>query len=202
VRYLSPDPSQAFETANEIHIPVGQPVRVRVIGGDVIHSFWVPQLAGKTDTIPGRTNVAWIEAERPGVYQGQCTEYCGLQHANMAFQVIAESPEAFAAWRANQLRPAAAPADETVRQGQALFADRCGRCHTVRGVTVGRLIGPDLTHLMSRAALAAGTEPNTPAGLSGWISNPQALKPGALMPVTYLSGPQLESVTAYLETLK
>jgi cytochrome c oxidase subunit 2 len=202
VRYLNPDPSQVFETANEIHIPVGQPVRVRLIGGDVIHSFWVPQLAGKTDTIPGQTNVTWLQANVPGRYAGQCTEYCGLQHAHMAAFVIADPPEVFEAWRERQLQAAAPAGAGPPAVGEALFVQRCGACHTVRGSAARGVAGPDLTHLMSRATLAAGAVPNTVSGLAGWIANPQALKPGARMPATGLSGRELGQVSAYLETLQ
>jgi cytochrome c oxidase subunit 2 len=191
-------PARSFETANEVHIPVGQPVRIELLGGDVIHSFWVPQLAGKTDTIPGRTNVTFIQADRPGVYRGQCAEYCGLQHAHMAFTVVAEPPEAFAAWRAHQMAPAAAGRSD----GEQLFVGRCGGCHAVRGVSAGKPDAPDLTHLMSRSTIASGAAPNTLASLSGWTANPQGVKPGALMPTLYLSGTELGAVAAYLVTLK
>ena len=200
-RYVGADPSQTFVTANEIHIPVGRPVLVKLKGADVIHSFWIPALAGKTDTIPGRTNLTWLQADRPGTYRGQCTEYCGLQHAHMAAFVIAETPEAFEAWRQGQLRPAP-PAAPAAVSGEALFVARCGTCHRVRGTGAGGRLGPDLTHLMSRATLAAGVVPNTPAGLAGWIANPQALKPGARMPASGLDGVELGQVTAYLGGLK
>jgi cytochrome c oxidase subunit 2 len=200
-RYLSADPAQTFVTANEIHIPVGRPVLVKLNGADVIHSFWIPALAGKTDAIPGRTNLTWLQADRAGTYRGQCTEYCGLQHAHMAAFVIADPPDAFEAWRQGQLQPAA-PGAGSEAAGEDLFVTRCGACHTVRGTGAGGVAGPDLTHLMSRATLAAGTVPNTVSGLDGWIANPQALKPGARMPATELSGPELGQLTAYLETLK
>ena len=202
VRYLGADPAQTFTTANEIHIPVGQPVLVKLFGGDVIHSFWAPALTGKTDTIPGRTNLTWLQADRPGVYFGQCTEYCGVQHAHMAFSVVAQSPNAFAAWRAAQLPAASAPEGADAVQGQSVFVTSCGKCHTIRGTGSLGNKGPDLTHLMSRAHIAAGLLDNNIDNLSGWISDPQALKPGALMPATYLSGLQLHAVVAYLETLK
>ena len=200
--YDPTDAGKAFQTANELHIPVGQPVRVELVSQDVIHSFWVPQLAGKTDTVPGRTNLAWIEADRPGAYLGQCTEYCGAQHAHMAFKVIAEPAAAFEAWRQAQLQPAAATAPPDAAAGQQLFIDRCGACHTVRGTDAGGGTGPDLTHLMSRTTLASGTIANTPSGLMGWIANPQGVKPGTVMPTLYLSGTELAAVTSYLETLR
>jgi len=200
VRYLSDKPGETFVTANEIHIPVGRPVLVKLIGADVIHSFWVPALTGKTDTIPGRANLTWLQADKAGVYQGQCTEYCGVQHAHMAFSVVADPPQAFEAWRARQLAPEPEVAGADL--GAALFDARCGTCHTVRGTAAGGVVGPDLTHLMSRQTLAAGTLPNTPAALAGWIANPEGAKPGALMPATNLTGPQLNQIVAYLETLK
>jgi len=212
VRYLAPDPSQAFVTANEIHIPTGEPVLVKLIGADVIHSFWIPALTGKTDTIPGQTNVAWLQTDRPGVYEGQCAEYCGLQHAHMGLDVVAEPPAAFEAWRRGQLRPAPIPSDALALAGREVFLAHCGSCHTVQGVdtradaararAAGGALGPDLTHLMARSSLAARTVTNSVGGLSGWIANPQALKPGAKMPATFLSGPQLSATVAYLETLK
>lgn len=210
VRYLSDDPAKAFVTANEIHIPTGEPVLVKLVSADVIHSFWAPALTGKTDAIPGQINVAWLQADRPGRYHGQCAEFCGVEHARMGLDVIAEPPAAFEAWRQGQARPAAAPAAGTEVAGEAVFAGHCAVCHGLRGMTLpvvrapGKegVVGPDLTHLMSRETLAAGTVPNTVGGLSGWIGNPQALKPGAKMPKTYLSGPQLAAVVRYLETLR
>ena len=175
-RYLGHDPGEIFTTANEIHIPTGEPVLIRLISADVIHSFWIPALSGKTDTIPGQTNIAWLQTDQPGDYLGQCAEYCGLQHAHMAIRVMAQAPADFEAWRLGQIQPASSPA--------------------------GGIVGPDLTHLMSRQTLAAGAVPNDKSGLSGWIANPQALKPGAEMPATFLSGQQLSATVAYLETLK
>jgi cytochrome c oxidase subunit 2 len=210
VRYLSDNLAETFVTANEIHIPTGEPVLVKLVGADVIHSFWIPALTGKTDTIPGQTNVAWLQADRPGRYHGQCAEFCGIEHARMGLDVIAQRPAAFEAWRQGQARPAAAPRGGPEEAGEEVFAGHCAVCHGVRGMSlpvVRRLgddgvVGPDLTHLMSRETLAAGTVPNTVGGLSGWIGNPQALKPGAKMPKTYLSGPQLSVVVRYLETLR
>lgn len=194
-------PQQTFTTANEIHVPVGAPVLIKLRGADVIHSFWIPALTGKTDTIPGRTNIAWLQADRPGVYRGQCTEYCGEQHAHMAIAVVAEAPAAFQIWREAQLKDAAAAAPSSLL-GQRIFVQRCGSCHTVRGTEAGGVSGPDLTHLMSRRTIAAGLLPNTTGALAGWISDPQSLKPGALMPPTRLSASELDAVRAYLETLR
>ena len=191
----------AVTTANEIHIPAGQPILVRLRSDDVIHSFWVPALAGKTDTIPGRINLTWLQADRPGTYRGQCTEFCGMQHAHMAFAVVADPPATFARWRAAQALPAAAPAGEAA-VGEQVFLSHCAGCHAVAGSVAHGHKGPDLTHLMSRATIAAGLLDNNVNTLSGWISDPQALKPGALMPPTWLSGPQLHAVVAYLGTLQ
>jgi cytochrome c oxidase subunit II len=202
VRYTGAQPSDGFETANEIHIPVGQPVLVRLHTSDVIHSFWVPKLTGKTDVIPGQTNQSWMQAAAPGRYLGQCSEYCGYQHAHMQFEVVAESPEDFAAWKNKQLQPAAAPQGEAAMRGLQMLEFRCALCHQVRGTGAGAVTGPDLTHLMSRGSLAAGTLVNTPRNLVGWIQDPQDLKPGSLMPNQYLSAQQLSDVLAYLETLQ
>jgi cytochrome c oxidase subunit 2 len=200
--YASPDPAQRFSTANEIHIPVGVKVLVRLHGGDVIHSFWVPKLTGKTDTIPGQVNLSWLQADAPGVYRGQCTEYCGLQHAHMAFAVIADPPDRFAAWRQAQLQIAPPPATPQQARGLAIVETRCKECHTVRGTRANGDDSPDLTHLMSRRRIAGGVLPNNRAALGGWIEDPAGVKPGALMPPQHLSGPELQAVLAYLETLK
>jgi cytochrome c oxidase subunit 2 len=201
-RYLSSDPSKILTTANEIHIPVGKAVRVRLIGADVIHSFWVPALSGKTDAIPGQINETWLEAARPGRYRGQCTQYCGWQHAHMAFFVTAESPDKFQAWLSQQLQDTPPATSPETQKGEHLFEAHCGLCHAVRGTMANGTVAPDLTHLMSRETLAAGTLPNTPGNLAGWIANPQSIKPGANMPNLYLSGPELTAITSYLQTLK
>jgi cytochrome c oxidase subunit 2 len=200
--YLDKDPSQIFTTANEIHIPVGKPVRFALKGADVIHSFWVPSLGGKTDAIPGQTNVTWLQADRPGVYRGQCSEYCGQQHAHMDFVVFADAPDSFAAWRRAQVRPAKSAEGAEQQAGEQRFVARCGACHAVRGTRAGGAMGPDLTHLMSRSTLAAGALPNIPAYLSGWIADPQHFKPGSFMPTLDISGPDLASIRAFLVTLK
>ena len=200
--YVSDQPSKMFRTADDIHIPVGIPVQLNLIGDDVIHSFWVPALSGKMDTVPGQTNTLWIEADKPGVYRGQCTEYCGQQHAHMGFTVTADPPEAFQAWWAHQLEPAPEPANSQVAQGQAVFVTRCGACHAVRGSAAGGRVGPDLSHLKQRASLAAATLPNNSAQLSAWIADPQHIKPGSYMPRLDISGPDLASIRSYLDTLK
>lgn len=202
VEYAASNPVDVFETANEIHIPVGVPVLVRLRGADVIHSFWVPQLSGKTDAIPGQINLSWIQADRPGRYLGQCTEFCGYQHAHMQFEVVAESQDDFDRWLSGQRQAAQAPATQEEKRGLSLVEYRCGLCHRVRGTEAGAISAPDLTHLMSRRTLAAGTLLNNPGNLVGWIQNPQNLKPGNLMPNQYLSAQQLSDALAYLETLQ
>ena len=203
VRYLDPDPTKTIETANEMHVPVGQPVRLQLTSSDVIHSFWVPQLAGKTDVIPGQTNVAWLEADSAGVYRGACTEYCGLQHANMAVTVIAESPAAFTAWQVAQRASASPPSDPDAAAGLAVFQKAaCATCHAIRGSEALARVGPDLTHLASRLTLGAGTLENTRGNLAGWIGNSQAIKPGNDMPVMTIAPHDLQALLAYLETLK
>ena len=153
--YLNDDPSKTFVTANEIHIPVGKPVRFALKGEDVIHTFWVPSLGGKIQLIPGQTNLTWLEADRPGVYRGQCSQYCGQQHAHMVLTVFADPPKAFEAWREAQLRAASQPGSDEARLGEERFIERCGACHTVRGTRADGHVGPDLTHLMSRTTIAA-----------------------------------------------
>ena len=202
VHYSSPHPEENFATANEIHIPVGVKVLVRLHGGDVIHSFWVPKLSGKTDAIPGQTNLTWLEADLPGRYLGQCTEYCGYQHAHMQFEVVADSAADFKQWVSSQRAPAAPPTGDAQMRGMALVEYRCGLCHQVRGTAAGAISAPDLTHLMSRRTLAAGTLLNNPGNLVGWIENPQAVKPESLMPDQGLSAQQLSDTLAYLETLQ
>ncbi|MEO8308803.1 MAG: cytochrome c oxidase subunit II [Pseudomonadota bacterium] len=202
IRYVGEPPARTFVTANELHIPVGTPVSLRLIGDDVIHSFWIPALAGKTDVIPGQTNNAWIEADKPGVYRGQCSEYCGLQHAHMSAFVIAEPKRQFEAWWQQQLAPSQPPRSAQLVIGAELFRSRCAACHTVRGIGAGGILGPDLTHLMSRNTIAAGTFRNSPESLSRWIANAQALKPGSRMPQMDLTAPQLDAVTAFVQTLR
>jgi cytochrome c oxidase subunit II len=202
VVYLDQSPSQIFKTANEIHIPVGKPVRFALNGTDVIHSFWVPSLGGKTDAIPGQTNIMWLQADRPGVYRGQCSEYCGQQHAHMDFVVVADPPESFEAWRQAQVQSTSLVQSEVERDGEQQFIQRCGACHAVRGTRAGGALGPDLTHLMTRSTLAAGTLPNNPGYLSAWIADPQRVKPGSAMPDLDISGPDLASIRSFLVTLK
>ena len=199
VDYLRPDGTVDFVTANEIHLPVGVPVRLLLDAGDVIHSFWVPALAGKTDLIPGQTNRMWIEADTAGRYLGQCAEYCGTSHANMRIVVLAQAPTEFSAWQARQRLPAAPASD----RDRATFRNRgCAACHTIRGTGAAGDAGPDLTHVASRTTLASGIIPNTPAMLARWLSAPDSVKPGALMPTTGLTPQELTAMTAYLRSLQ
>jgi cytochrome c oxidase subunit II len=203
VEYPDSAPQRRVTTANEIHVPVGRPVELRLTSADVIHSFWVPNLHGKKDLIPGHQAVTWFRADRPGVYQGQCAEFCGQQHALMRLVVVAESPAQFAAWYAGQLQPAAIPTEAGARRGQEVFLTRsCMLCHNVTGTPAGGRMGPDLTHMAERRTLGAGVLPNTRGNLAGWIVNPHAVKPGVRMPANPLPPNDLNALLAYLETLR
>jgi cytochrome c oxidase subunit 2 len=186
VIYEDPNPSLRVRTANEIHIPVGRPVVLKVTSQDVIHSFWVPNLQGKRDLIPGYTTALWIQADRPGVYRGQCAEFCGYQHAHMAFFVTAERDDEFQRWLTAQREPAAAPMTESDRHGRDVFlSSTCTQCHTIRGTIAGATLGP-----------------NTVGHLAGWIADSQSIKPGNRMPPNSVSGDDLQALLAYLERLK
>jgi cytochrome c oxidase subunit 2 len=203
IRYGGADTTGDIVTANEIHIPVGRKVRLELVTADVIHSLWIPNLHGKTDLVPGRTNVMWIEASRPGMSRAQCAEYCGTQHAHMALPVVAESQAMFDDWLARERLPAQIPLDSTARAGAAVFMSAgCGPCHTIRGTAAGGVRGPDLTHIAGRRTIGAGTLANTPANLARWIADPQAIKPGNKMPRIPLTSHQLTDVVAYLGTLR
>ncbi len=201
VRYLSDEPFRRLRTANEIHVPTGKPIEVELISSDVIHSFWIPALNGKTDVIPGQRNTTWFEADRPGIYRGQCAEYCGRQHAHMGMEVIAQSPDEFRAWQDHQLESVPKPETTEAVENLDTFIRKCGVCHSVRGTAAGGAVGPDLSHLMTRRTVAAGAIPNTIGSLSGWIADPQHIKPGNLMPAPDISGPELSRIRAFLETL-
>ncbi|GLU32064.1 cytochrome c oxidase subunit II [Trinickia caryophylli] len=203
VEYSDVDnPSHAFATANEIHIPVGEPVRLALHSADVIHTFWVPQLAGKTEMIPGQTNEQWVQADRPGIYRGQCSQFCGAQHAHMAFEVIAEPAPQFDAWRRSQMRGAAVPPEGAARAGQRIFGERCAGCHAVRGTDAAGAQGPDLTHLGARRLLAAGQLQNTPENQLEWIEHAQRIKPDSMMPSIALPASEASALSAYLSTLQ
>lgn len=202
-QYANPSAELRITTANEIHIPVGRPVRIVTDSRDVIHSFWVPNLHGKLDAIPNHQNVTWLQADRPGQYRGQCAEFCGLQHANMAFLVVAESEEDFAKWTAKQRSPAYEPVSELQKSGRDIFlASSCVVCHKIRGTAAMGFAAPDLTHFGSRQYLAAGTAPNKPGYLAGWITDSQHMKPGNRMPPINLEPRDMQSLLAYLEGLQ
>jgi cytochrome c oxidase subunit 2 len=203
LEYIGPDPSRRFEAANEIHIPVGRNVRLKLEGLDVIHSFWVPSLAGKQDLIPGRSNELVIRAEKAGVYRGQCAEYCGMQHAHMALLVIAESQENFDRWANAERNAAAQPVEEEAAAGMQTFLTKpCAACHTIRGTIAAGTTGPDLTHVGSRRTIAAGLFENTRGSLAAWIADPQTIKPGNNMPMVPLTPDELRAVSAYMASLK
>ncbi len=194
-------PALDVATANELHLPAGRPVALTLEGPDVIHSFWVPQLGGKRDVVPGRLNRLTLTPETPGEYWGQCAEFCGVSHANMGMRVVVDAPDAFARWVAAQRATPAEPAGAAA-EGKAIFASRaCVGCHTIRGVSAG-VLGPDLTTFGSRKTLAAGILPNTPANVAAWVKDPGAIKPGAKMPNLGLSDAEARSVAAYLANLK
>ena len=203
VRYDDVDASNIFTTANEIHIPVGVPVTFSLKGGDVIHSFWVPNLSGKKDLIPGKINTIWLQADKPGVYRGQCAEYCGLQHARMALWVVAEPQEQFNAWRQGQIQGANPPSTDSQKRGQQVFlTSTCVMCHAINGTPAGSNIGPNLTHVASRNMIAAATLVNTREHLAQWIKNPQLFKVGTKMPQNNLSDADLQALVDYLQSLK
>ncbi len=203
VEYEDAIPSRRLKAANEIHIPTGRPVVFKVTSRDVIHSFWVPNLQGKRDLIPGYTTAIWLQADHAGVYRGQCAEFCGLQHAHMAFQVVAESSAEFERWIDAQRSPSRQPQTESERRGRTVFLTRqCSMCHAIRGTDAYGTVGPDLTHVASRQTIAAGTLPNTRGHLAGWVVDSQAIKPGNRMPPNPLSADDLQDLLAYLEALK
>jgi len=190
-------------TANEIHIPTGERVRVVLQSADVLHSFWVPRLQAKMDNIPGTDNEIWIEADSPGRYRGQCAEFCGLQHAHMAVFVVAQSPSDFAEWYANEASPAPEPATASAGDGEEVFlSSSCVGCHAIRGTEADAEVGPDLTHLAGRRTLLAGKMPSTRSVLETLIVDPQSLKPGIGMPPTELTAAELEALLDYLESLR
>jgi cytochrome c oxidase subunit II len=203
VEYEGSNPSENLTTANEIHIPTGRPVLFKLTSNDVIHSFWVPNLHGKTDLIPGHTTTTWLKADRPGKYRGQCAEFCGYQHAHMAFVVVAEPEEDFMRWYAAQLKPAAEPTTPERARGRDVFlSSPCVTCHRIQGTEANGTVGPDLTHVGSRESIAAATLPNTRGHLGGWVLDPQKTKPGAKMPQNNLEPEDLKALLDYLESLK
>ncbi len=199
-------PALGIVTANELHVPVSDPAHptptfLKLLSADTDHSFWVPQLAGKTDLIPNRVNETWVDPQQTGIYFGQCAQYCGTQHAKMLLRVSVDSPEEFAAWVQAQKQPA--KQDEKEIAGRHVFeTTACINCHAVGGTNATGRFGPDLTHLMSRSTIASGAAENTPENLRLWIQNPDAIKPGSLMPAMKLSDNDLDALARYLEALR
>jgi cytochrome c oxidase subunit II len=202
-RYIGEEPTDTMVTANELHIPVGRPVKLRLIAGDVIHTFWVPNLGGKRDLIPGRTNTLVLQADRPGVFRGQCNEFCGKQHALMAKYVIAQPEAEFQRWLDRQKQPAPEPTDAVLRRGrEAFMAEGCGVCHQIRGTEARGRTGPDLTHFGARRTIAAGTLTNTHGNRQAWIVSAQHIKPENHMPDFPMDGPTLHALAEYLGSLE
>jgi cytochrome c oxidase subunit 2 len=205
IRYQDPTTSNGFTTANELHLPLGEPVKISLASPDVIHSLWIPNIAGKRDIIPGRDNELWLTATEPGAWRGRCSEFCGYQHARMELLVVVEPRPAFDAWRAAQAAPAVAPTTAETQHGQDVFnQNACVVCHVVRGTSATgySATAPDLTHLKSRRTIAAGALTNTKGNLGGWIIDPQSLKPGVRMPVNLLAPADFQDLLAYLESLE
>ena len=203
VEYQSGDVSKTMRTANELHLPVGVPVRITLASNDVIHSFWVPSLAGKQDLIPGRETDITIVPKKPGIYRGQCAEFCGTQHAHMALVVNVDSYPDFIKWWNHQLQPASTPTAPMVQAGyNYVTRGECSACHNIGGTPANGKVGPDLTHFASRRSIAAGTLPMNKGNIYGWIADPQSIKPGSKMPTIGLEPNELHAVVAYLETLK
>lgn len=198
IRYLASPADDIIVSANELVLPVGVPVRLRLASGDVIHDFWVPKLGPKMDAVPGQWNTTWLQADAPGIFLGQCAEYCGVEHARMGIRVRVLAPARFAAWQADMRRPAMAVAGE----GPAVFARHCSGCHALRGVRAGGIFGPDLTHVGSRHTLAAGVLPNTADGRRQWLAHTQDAKPGAQMPQVPLEPHELDVLVDYLGQLR
>ncbi|HEX5490097.1 MAG TPA: cytochrome c oxidase subunit II [Candidatus Udaeobacter sp.] len=203
VQYQDPQPSEIVTTANEIHVPVGKAVKLELQSTDVIHSFWVPNINGKKDLVPGHPTTTWFTARRAGEFRGQCAEYCGEQHAHMRMVFVAEPPDAFSNWLSAQKKPAPEPSSDSQRRGREVFlASQCVMCHTIQGTKARATLGPDLTHIGARKMIAAGELPNTRGYLAGWILNAPALKPGVRMPPNQMSADDLNALLDYLESLK
>jgi cytochrome c oxidase subunit II len=205
ITYSDPVPAKGFVTANELHLPVGKAAKITLQSSDVIHSLWLPNISGKRDILPGRTETIWLTASETGVWRGRCAEFCGYQHARMQLDVIVESETEFERWRAAQVQPSRSPATPEEQRGQQVFSDYgCMVCHSVRGAPGSGYSGtaPDLTHLKSRQRIAAGILPNTKGYLAGWIADPQSQKPGVLMPLNLLPPGDFQALVTYLESLK
>ena len=196
-------PKSGVVTANELHIPVGKPLSIRLESADVLHEFWVPELGRKMTTVPGHPNNIWIQSDQPATYLGVCSEFCGTEHAWMHFLVVAETPEQFQAWEQTQLTPAQTPTGGSAALGLALFQETsCMNCHAIKGTAATAGVGPDLTHFASRRILGAGVADNTPANLHRWLTNPQQVKPGVKMPNYKFTQSQVTQLSDYIETLK
>jgi cytochrome c oxidase subunit II len=203
VTYQDPSPSKIVITANELHIPVGHPVKFNLDSQDVIHSFWVPNLHGKRDLIPGHPTNTWFTPMRVGIFQGQCGEFCGLQHAHMRLQITVDTPEDYARWIEQQRRSAPEPQDDRQERGRKVFlGSTCALCHAIQGTPARGRVGPNLTHIASRSSLGAGALPNVRGYLAGWILDPASHKPGVLMPQHTFSGEDLNALLDYLQTLQ
>lgn len=203
VTYVGGPVNETFETANEIHVPVGRPVVVELKSGDVIHSLWIPSLTGKRDLVPGRTATLTFRADKPGIYRAQCAEFCGFQHAFMALEVHAHEAQDFENWRRAQLAPPPEPADANALRGKMLFQSiQCAMCHAVQGTLAQGRKAPDLSHFASRRTIGAGTLPNTPGNVASWIADPHRHKPGVNMPANPMSREDLAALVAYMGTLK
>jgi cytochrome c oxidase subunit 2 len=202
-QYRDVSPNDFVTVPNELHVPIGVPIHIKAQSRDVIHSFWVPNLHGKRDLIPGIITNTWFQADTPGVYRGQCAEFCGHQHANMALQVVAEPVDRFLEWIQHQRRTAAEPSTDEQRRGRDVFMQSsCVTCHTIRGTDAGSRFGPDLTHVGSRMMIASGTLPNTRDNLARWVANPQAFKAGVRMPPNRLAEQDLQALVSYLRSLR
>jgi cytochrome c oxidase subunit 2 len=203
VHYPAEIASNILTTANEIHIPVGRPIQFQLQSSDVIHSFWIPNLHGKKDLIPGHPTSTWLQADRPGIFRGQCAEFCGFQHAHMRLVVVAESQEKFNSWLAAQSKPAPTPTTDSAKIGYAVFMSKsCAICHAISGTPANGMVGPNLTHVASRKELAANSFPTARGYFGGWVINPQSLKPGVHMPQNQFAPGELQALLDYLETLK
>jgi cytochrome c oxidase subunit 2 len=203
VEYQDKTPSKNVMTANEIHLPVGRPIKMQIESADVIHSFWIPNLHGKVDLIPNYKTTFFFQADKPGTYWGQCAEFCGYQHAKMRFIVIAETPEEFDKWIKAQQQSSVQPATDSEKRGQQIFlTTTCAQCHSIQGTQAFARVGPNLTHIASRPYLAAGSLQNTREHLQNWVTDAQKIKPGIRMPMNPLSPEDLEALINYLESLK
>jgi cytochrome c oxidase subunit II len=203
VEYEGDTPAQGFTTANEIYVPVGKPVTVKLNATDVIHSFWVPSLMGKMDLIPGQQNQLQFTASKPGIYRGQCAEFCGWQHAHMGLVIVALPPPLFDNWRNSQAAPSIEPDNDQRKKGADVFMSKaCFMCHTIRGTEAGSRVGPDLTHFASRQSIASATLPMSRGSIAAWVLDPQGIKPGTNMPNVSLAPDELDAIVSYLEGLR